>query len=298
MIRRRLSRLALVAGAAVGAMAGARSAEVHYDVFVTSNGTQLVIGGFDDTATTATVPVGQMRVFGGEVVPTGGGAAAAYEAASPGEPGFRAATQASLNNPGLTTPAGVFSALPGGTPLTFTFQPITIDAATRNLFFWNGTGPVSFAPVAADVVFGLTKQGGGGWTRSINGGSAEVVAGNTIQSTGTGSAAGAVHTHLFASIGKAGAAPDQGFYLSALQLQVAGLAASDPIYFVFGALDPAAMTSEQLLAFEAAHGSAEAWVDATLVPVPEPAGLAMAGAALAGCAGAMARRRNRGRFPG
>jgi hypothetical protein len=155
--------------------------EVHYDVFVTSTGTgtKLVIGGFNDDSLTALVPAEQMLVFGGEVV--GVGAADPYESEDPGEPGFRAAAQTDLDNPSRTTPAGVYTALPANTNLTFSFQPITIGATTRNLFFWNGEGSVAFSPAAADVVLGLTKTED--WTASIDGSSSGVIAGNTIQQT-------------------------------------------------------------------------------------------------------------------
>jgi hypothetical protein len=262
---------------------------VHYDVFVTSSGTSLVIGGYDDAATTAEVPADQMQVFGGEVVPATG-TAAPYESASPGEPGFRAATQSFLNNPALTTPAGVYTALPGSTPLTFSFQPVTIGSDSRNLFYWDGNGAVAFAPAANDVALDLTKQGGGGWTAGITGSSAAVIAGNTIQTTTGGGSPGTVHTHLFTSIGKAGAAPDQGFYLYSLQLGMTGFAPSKPLYFVYGALDPAALTLEQLEEFEVAHGLAEAWVETNLAAVPEPATLGLVGFALVGAIGAARRR--------
>jgi|688.fasta_scaffold67305_2 hypothetical protein len=263
--------------------------DVHYDVFVTSSGTSLVIGGYDDAATTAEVPDGQMRVFGGEVVPATG-TAAPYESASPGEPGFRAATQSFLNNASLTTPAGVYTALPAATPLTFSFLPITIGSDSRNLFYWDGTGAVAFAPAADSVSLDLTKQGGGGWTAGITGTSAGTIPGNTIQSTSSGGSAGTVHTHLFTSIAKAGSAPDQGFYLYSLELGMTGLQSSEPLYFVFGALDPDALTPAQLTDFETAHGLAEVWVENNLAAVPEPATLSMIGLGVASLAG-MARRR-------
>jgi hypothetical protein len=258
--------------------------DAHYDVFVTGSAGRLVIGGYDDAATTAIVPADQLRVFGGEVVPSG--TSGPYESASPGEPGFRAATQAFLDNPALTTPSGVYSALPASTSLTFSFLPVSIGADTRNLFYWSGTGAVAFAPVAADVTLDLTKQGGGGWTAGITGTASGVVAGNTIQITSSGGSAGAVHTHLFTSIGKAGAAPDQGFYLYSLGLQMSGLTDSDPLYFVYGALDPDALTPQELTDFETAHGAAEVWVENNLAAVPEPAALPLvAGLAAAGIIG-------------
>jgi len=290
----RLVRLSAPLLAVVAWTTIAAAQDPHYDVFVTSSGSSLVIGGYDDAATTATVPADQMRVFGGEVVPSG--TSGPYESASPGEPGFRAATQSFLDNAALTTPAGVYAALPAATPLAFSFLPISIGGTSRNLFFWSGTGAVAFAPAAADVAVDLTKQGGGGWTTGITGASAGVVAGNTIQVTSSGATAGAVHTHLFTSIAKAGSTPDQGFYLYSLGLQMTGLSDSVPLYFVYGAVDPDALTPQELTDFETAHGAAEVWVENNLAAVPEPATLPLAaGLAAAVALGGRCRRIFRGR---
>lgn len=256
---------------AAGFAAVAAAEAVHYDVFVTSTGSgpgaALVVGGASEDDGTAFVPAGQLRVFGGEVVGTG---ATPYETEGDGEPGFRAYSQTFLNGANMDPP-GVYTALAPGTPLTFDFQSITIGA-TRNLFFWNGEGPVSFGTVGADVVLTLSD----GWTRSIDGASSGIVSGDTIQTTTSG---GGVHTHLTTSIAKAGGAPDQGFYLFALRLAMAGYASSEPLYFVFGALDPLAMDAEQFEAFEAAHDTAIDWVGANLVP--EPSALPLLGLAAA-----------------
>lgn len=283
------NRLVLAACLVLPALHAGIAEEVHYDVFVTSSGTNLVIGGYDDVNTVANIPAEQLRVFGGEVVGSGTGA---YTSEAPGEPGFRASPQLVLNNPSLTTPANTYTALPGSTALTFTFEPTSIASQSRNVFFWDGNGSVSFAPVASSVALSLAKQGAGGWTSSVNGSSDGVIAGNTIQTTGT---TGSVHTHLFTSISDAGAAPAQGFYLYSLRLHMTGYASSDPLYFVYGALDPLALAPQfaDLEAFEAAHGLAEGWVEGNLVAVPEPSSIALAGLGAAGLAGAALRRRMR-----
>jgi len=247
----------------------------HYDVFVTGNGTNLVVGGFDDGLGTAFVPAGQLRVFEGEV--TGNLTAnMTYESEAPGDPGFRASNQTFLNNPATMTPDNVYTALAASTNLNFSFLPFTIGANSRNLFFWDGLGAVDFAPVGSSIVVGLTKPGVGGYTESIDGSDNAVIAGNTIQTT-TG--VGAVHTHLFASIDDGGGAPDQGFYLFSLQLEMAGYSSSDSLYFVYGALDPFDIQNGQtLMDFEAAHGDAATWVQDNLVaPVPEPSTYALIG---------------------
>jgi len=281
-------RSVLVSCLLVSVLRSGMAEEVHYDVFVTSSGTSLVIGGYDDVNTVAVIPEGQVRVFGGHVV--GSGTTGPYESEAPGEPGFRASTQATLNNPALTTPANTYTALSGSTALTFTFEPMSIDSQARNLFFWDGAGAVAFAPVASSVSLGLQKQGGGGWLASINGGSAGVISGNTIQATGP---TGSVHTHLFTLIDDAGAAPGQGFYLYSLRMHMNGYESSDPLYFVFGALDPLNLAPQfaDLAAFEAAHGLAEGWVESNLVAVPEPSTVVLAALGFAAAVGARSCRR-------
>ncbi len=288
-IRRRSGVLLAAAVAMLVGGSANRGVAQHFDVFVTSQDGNLIVGGYDDDLSTATIPADQMRVFEGEVVGTG---AVPYESEAPGEPGFRASSQATLDNASLTDPAGVYTALTASTPLAFSFMPMTIGTDTRNLFFWDGVGGVSFAPVGSNVALDLTLPGGSGWTESIDGEDASIIAGNTIQTTTT---AGAVHTHLFTTIAESSGAPDQGFYLYSLQLEMTGFTSSDPLYFVYGALDPDNMQYGQTLEdFEESHELAATWVQDNLVaPVPEPSTYALL--VLGAAAIPLVRRRLRGR---
>jgi len=267
-----------------------RTDEVHLDVFVTSKAGGIVIGGFNEATTTAVVPADQLRVFGGEAIGTFGGGA--YITEGEGEPGFRASTQTDLNTAGKTTPAGVYTALPGNTPLDFSFLPFTIGSNTRNLFFWNGTGAVAFAPVtlATTVTLRLLDDSRSiVWSQGINGDSNGVIAGmNPISTTG---GLGNLHTHLSTQIANGGNAPTQGFYLFSLGLQMTGLTDSLPIYFVYGAVDPEDLQFpfDDLEQFDAAHEEAEEWVEINVMP--EPSSLVLAGLGGVGMAGCLVRRR-------
>lgn len=265
------------------------------DVLVVSDGApspKLVIGGWNDEFNTGTIPSDQLLVFGGEAVANDMNASLPYATEGVGEPGFNAVPQSTLDNPAFVTPAGAFSAVAANTPLTFSFLPMTIGANSRNLFFWDGVGPEpSFAPVASNVSLQLELTGANPWTNAINGSSDAVIAGNTIATT---SGSGFLHQHLVTTISKGGAAPDQGFFLFSLQMEMAGFTSSDPLFFVFGALNPADFTTPELEAYEVTHDLAIDWVQDNLVaPVPEPSTYAIL--ALGAAAIPLVRRRLRRR---
>ncbi|MFM9058704.1 MAG: PEP-CTERM sorting domain-containing protein [Planctomycetaceae bacterium] len=278
LVRLRLAPVVALLGlwAAPGREAAAEG--VHYDVLVTSLSGTLVTGGFSHGDLSAFAP---LRVFKGESL--GVGTADPYQSSE--EPGFEASSQAYLDGPAMT-PSGVYTALSGSTALTYTFQPITIGASTRNLFFWSGTGAVNFTTLTGAESLSLIRSGFGGWTRTITGASAGVVNGATIDRT---DADGEIHKHLTTEIASGGAGPATGFYLFALQFQMSGLAPSADAYFVYGAYDTE--NAPDLIAFEAAHDAAYDWVETTFIAVPEPATLALAvgGAVLA--VGLLRRRR-------
>lgn len=251
---------------------------VHYDVLVTSLSGTLVTGGYKHADLSAFAP---LRVFSGESL--GVGPADPYESAE--EPGFEASSQAYLDGSAMS-PSGVYTALPATRALSFAFQPITIGSATRNLFFWNGTGAVNFSTLTGTDSLALIRSGFGGWTRTITGTSAGVVTGATIETT---DASGEVHKHLTTRIASGGAGPATGFYLFALQFQMSGLAPSTDAYFVYGAYDTE--NPPDLVTFEATHELAVNWVQDNLVAVPEPTTWLLAACSVATFAAARRLRR-------
>jgi len=289
---RTIDRFTVMSVLASVLMAPVMAEEIHFDVFVTTTGTAtgspLIIGGFNDDDSTAVIPGGQMRVFGGHVT---GITTAPFVSEGEGEPGFRASSQSFLNGSTMT-PEDVYTALLPGRNLTFNFLPISVGTATRNLLFWDGSGPVAFDTVGPDVVLDLARYSGPTqlWSASITGSTAGVTAGNTIDTT---TPAGVVHEHLFTQIAESGAAPQQGFYLFSLQLSMSGYESSDPLYFVYGAYNPTAFTSPftNLAGFEAAHDEALDWVQINVVPEPSSLALAGIGAVGAGLAALRSRQR-------
>lgn len=169
-----------------------------------------------------------------------------------------------VNNPGYNAlavgspslPAGGL-ALPGNTPLSWDFLPMTIDPLRANLFYWNGlesdgltgitTGDVQFGALpGANYTLGLFDKAGVAHT--VNG-SPVLVSGGVIDDTASD---GSLHRHRFYQLldndGNGSTLPADGIYLFAMQLRMSGLAISKPIYMVFGtpgssvaALDAAAV---------------------------------------------------------
>ncbi len=292
-----LSRtVAIAAVIACGAVSTA-SAQ-HFDVLTTSLSGKLINGGYDDGNNLSIAP---LRIFEGEVISDGvpgvsPSTGAPYLAEAPGDPGFRAISQADLNDPTKMTPSAVYTALPASTGFFFDFLPITIGADTRNLFYWDGTGPVDFAPVASSYELTLNKFGGGGFAVTTDGDDAALVMGNNIQTT---TALGQIHAHLFAEldVDSGGALdPASGFYLFSLQFRMTGLTTSDPAYFVYGAVDPGSFLTGEALdefledEFEPAHELAVEWVNENLVAIPEPSSAVLVTGGVA-VLGFMRRRR-------
>ena len=75
--------------------------------------------------------------------------------------------------------------------VTYSVLPFTIGSGTASLFFWDGTGPVSFAPAALDVSLTI----------------------NPSTPMGTTASTGAFHVHPLYSLERTIGVPNDGIYL-------------------------------------------------------------------------------------
>jgi hypothetical protein len=152
-----------------------------------------------------------------------------------------------------TPPAGT-QALPPLTNVDWDFLPMSVDDVTSNLLYWDAQGTTP-----ADVEFGLVPQAG--VTMTLYGrnfepataaGTADMVAGKTINQTAATGSALRLHGHRFFVLddgdGSEATAPPVGVYMIALQLRMQGYRATDPFFIAFGipgtsltALDSAAL---------------------------------------------------------
>lgn len=189
------------------------------------------------------------------------------------DPGFN-------NDEVIEFPAGVGALLPD-TPLHINIKAVTpVGGGTAaNLFFWDGIGTASFAPVSDGTTFTISNPTGPTTadTAVADGGSSDV-AGFSFT---TADAAGQVHKHfnfyMLDSLGGTSGIAD-GLYILPLELTQTGLDSSDPFFIVFA--------TEGI--GEPAHEAAADWATVNLVPEPGSAFALLAGAGLI----AARRRRN------
>ncbi len=161
-------------------------------------------------------------------------------------PGF-----ASMASGSSFLPAGS-QALPGTTDLEWDFLPMAVDDMSQNLFYWDGSDTDGVAGLTPDdVAFGplpgpdyLVSLWDKSSTEYSVDGADVPVPGGVIDETDTD---GSLHAHRYYTL-EGSVTPADGIYLFALQLRMAGLESSDPIYMVFGtpgssvaALDDAAV---------------------------------------------------------
>lgn len=181
------------------------------------------------------------------------------------EPGFNAVGNAQAGQ----LPAG-YSQLPGNTAVTFTGNAFSVDGVSANLFHWDGTGAVDFAPVTDGTVLNVTKIGP---APAVFDGSDTDVTGFTIETTDS---EGFLHKHIdFTLDGPGTDDPADGFFAFALTLE-AGSLSSEPTFFINGAGEHTEVQHEAAVDYFAAN------------VVPEPAS-----AVLLGSLGVLALRRRR-----
>lgn len=231
----------------------------HFDFNISqdqpANG-KLIIGQFDDGLPGVANP-GPVHVFEGDIAFDGSG----NPYFGDGEPGFRARKTAEV------TP---YYGLPGGQDLGFNFKAFTIGANSANLWYWDGSGPVAFAPSVGHVL----KFKDGAPEASVSGTNLDV-AGFTIATTSMidpNPGIGTIHEHVdtFLSLGASSEPTNLGIYLVGLEFTLTGgHTPSDLTYMVFASLDEGGSITEEM------HEAAVDWVQENLVnseteAVPEP----------------------------
>ena len=160
-------------------------------------------------------------VFEGELNDTGVGV---WEG---DEPGVNAISQANHN---LFATGG--SALPASADLNFTLKAFDIGGDTRNLWYWDGSGPVAFGapPTGAEMtVFDVFPFA------TVDGSATDVSA---IAPWATTAADGSLHQHrLFQliDVGNPGVLPAAGVYVIGVEFGMTGLTSSDILMLVLNA---------------------------------------------------------------
>lgn len=255
----RLTAAALLLATPALALAGEIEEEAHADALVAlSPDGRLVTGtvDFDDQQF-----IEFTRVYEGEFElfdDTMGGLVGTTD-----EPGFNGVAAGNA-----TLPSG-YSALGAGTTLSFDAGAFSIGDTRANLWFWDGTGEVSFAP--ANIAVAITRSPSSVFNATLDG-SANDVAGFDIADT---EANGSLHQHLDLTVANAQDAPE-GFYLWSFTLKTdTGLEAL-PVFFVHGLGE--GLDEEQ-------HEAAIDFVNLNVAPAPGVAAFGLFGLA------AVARRR-------
>ena len=255
-----MALLALAGSASIAVADGEEEEEAHADIAVLIDPAGNLVTGtidFDEQEFT-----GFTRVYESEFVRTARpDLGVGIESGNTDEPGFNG-----VRDGNLTLPAG-YSNIGAGLDLSFSVNTLDIDGTSANLWYWDGSGAVNFAPATTTLD---VSRGGGALNTSLDG-SASAVPGFNIF---TSEADGYIHQHLDLELANTQGIAD-GFFLWSFVVETSDGKAADPIFFVHGLGEP----GEEL------HEEAVDWVNFNLVPAPGAAVFAFAGV------GALVRRR-------
>jgi len=265
-------RSVIFALAASASVLATNQASGHFDIFLArpAAGAKTVTGGADVDALFYDDAV---RVFESEL----GSVAGEFLALEPG------VNHPDINNPALTGYPVTAAALQPGDVLRLKERDFTVGGVTDDLFFWNGVGPVSFSPAAADF---------------------RIDGGDPLGSTA--GAGGVFDDHPFLVVDDDSL---PGIYLASVHGAVDGFDPSDAVYLVMGTealITPEFLGISQaefdLLSDEQLGESLDAVIDPAVdfvelnVVVPEPGSLSLT--VTAACVLVTMRRVRRGRVAG
>lgn len=262
---RRLGLAVAMAWASLGLAGSAGAQEVHFDVLLFDDGAgNLRAGAIDVDALAPELDnvVIEGELFGDTIL----GAPPTFQGADPGFFGVSDANEGVLG--------GSNANLPGGAAVTVDF--LVEPTLNISLAYWDGAAFGS--PLAGETLSiskGATAYGALGGASSVLG--VEI---------GTTSAAGFLDDHPDFDLG----AGTPGVYLAYGRANVAGLAGpSNPFWIVFGTLDLcvetascSALQDQFNLEIEEQIEAAIGYVNANLVPIPEPSTALLMALGLAG----------------
>jgi len=156
-----------------------------------------------------------------------------------GDPGHVALSQANLDLTGNLGDTDGATALPGDRELSWSFRPFTIDSQTRNIFYWDATGPLALTPVDGDIELKWTQKVSPFASTTITGDDDSVVSGLVIDVTDDAVGfVGEVHQHVDSELGHAtddDLVPD-GIYVISVDYTLEGVGTADPVYHILPAL--------------------------------------------------------------